>query len=229
MNKPLSTTPPPVSVNWQKIDTVLLDMDGTLLDKYFDDYFWEKHVPKVYAEKHQLSAEEAEAALLAKYRSVENTLQWTDLHYWTDRLDLDIPQLKKDIQQMIQVHANAVPFLQFIRNTGKKLCLVTNAHSITLEIKLARTDIGKYFDVIVCSEEVGEAKEKVSFWKKLENHIHFDRETTLFADDTEKVLHSARTYGIEHLIHVAKPSSRLPVKYSREFQSISDFGELLNG
>ncbi len=30
---------------------VLLDMDGTLLDKYFDDYFWEHLLPEKYAEK----------------------------------------------------------------------------------------------------------------------------------------------------------------------------------
>ncbi len=28
------------------IKYVLLDMDGTLLDKYFDDYFWEHLVPR---------------------------------------------------------------------------------------------------------------------------------------------------------------------------------------
>ena len=32
-------------VNWNKIDTILLDMDGTLLDLYFDNYFWREHVP----------------------------------------------------------------------------------------------------------------------------------------------------------------------------------------
>jgi len=30
------------------IKYVLLDMDGTLLDKYFDDYFWEHLLPERY-------------------------------------------------------------------------------------------------------------------------------------------------------------------------------------
>ena len=35
-----------MSFAWQEVDWVLLDMDGTLLDKHFDDYFWETLVPR---------------------------------------------------------------------------------------------------------------------------------------------------------------------------------------
>ncbi len=222
------TSPTPrVDLHWDAIDIVMLDMDGTLLDKYFDDYFWEKYVPKVYAQIHQLSSESAEAKLLAKYRSVENTLQWTDLNYWSQQLDLDIPQLKNDISDLINVHDHVDSFLRHIKSLGKKLCLLTNAHSKTLEIKLEKTGIGGFFDTIICSEEVGEAKEQIDFWYKLEKMLEFDRDRSLFADDTEKVLHSADSYGIKYLVHVAKPSSRLPVKYSTKYPSIRDFSELL--
>ncbi len=39
---------------WQEITWVLLDMDGTLLDKHFDDYFWETLVPQEYARRQGL-------------------------------------------------------------------------------------------------------------------------------------------------------------------------------
>lgn len=216
-----------VDLHWDAIDTVMLDMDGTLLDKYFDDYFWEKYVPKIYAQIHQLSSESAEKELLDKYRSVENTLQWTDLNYWSRQLDLDIPQLKHDISHLINVHDHVDSFLHHIKSLGKRLCLLTNAHSKTLEIKLEKTGIGRFFDTIICSEEVGEAKEQIDFWYKLEKMYEFDRDRSLFADDTEKVLHSADSYGIKYLVHVAKPSSRLPVKYSTKYPSIRDFSELI--
>ncbi|HBT55971.1 MAG TPA: haloacid dehalogenase, partial [Pseudomonas sp.] len=32
-------------LNWNAIDTVLLDMDGTLLDLHFDNHFWLEHMP----------------------------------------------------------------------------------------------------------------------------------------------------------------------------------------
>ncbi len=212
---------------WDAIDTVLLDLDGTLLDKYFDDYFWEKHVPQVFARKHGLSSAEAEESLLARYRSVESTLQWTDLNYWTQQLDLDIAELKREIDHLINVHDHVLDFFDFVKSLDKRLCLITNAHSTTLEIKLAKTDIGSFFDRIICAEEVGLAKEQLQFWHGLENLLDFDKTRTFFADDTEKVLHAARQYGITHLVHVARPSSKLAARYSPDYHSIGDFSELM--
>lgn len=40
-----------LNIDWQAVDTVLLDMDGTLLDLAFDNYFWQKLVPETYGEQ----------------------------------------------------------------------------------------------------------------------------------------------------------------------------------
>ena len=40
-------------IDWDDIDTVLLDMDGTLLDLHFDNFFWMHYMPRRYAEIHQ--------------------------------------------------------------------------------------------------------------------------------------------------------------------------------
>jgi HAD superfamily hydrolase (TIGR01509 family) len=178
-------------------------------------------------QKNSLSPKEAEKALLERYRKVENTLQWTDLDYWTEQLGLDIPQLKCEIDHLIQVHPHVIDFLDFIRSTSKKLHLVTNAHSKTLAIKLAKSGIGPFFDRIVCAEEVGEAKEQPGFWYQLEEMLGFDKDRTMLADDTAKVLKSAQNYGIRYLIHVARPSSQLPVNYSHDYPSIVTFNELM--
>ena len=212
---------------WQKIDTVLLDMDGTLLDKHFDDYFWEQYVPEHFSLKHNLSVNEAKKKLLERYRQVENTLDWTDLDYWSEQLGLDIPELKIRINHLIDVHPYVPDFLHFCRNNGKKIYLVTNAHPKTLAIKLEKTDIGHIFDRIVCAEEVGLAKEDVQFWTGLEKLLGFDKTRTMLADDTEKVLRSAEKYGMGQLIFVARSSSRKPVKYSRQYPSIEYFKELI--
>ncbi|MDO8946109.1 MAG: HAD hydrolase-like protein [Desulfocapsaceae bacterium] len=213
--------------SWVQIDTVLLDMDGTLLDKYFDDFFWEEYVPKIFAEQNRMSSEQARKELLKRYQRVESTLQWTDLDYWSEQLQLDIPELKCKVDHLIQVHPFVIDFLQFMRKIGKQVHLVTNAHSKTLEIKLRKTTLGGWFDRIVCAEEVGEAKEQPAFWDKLEGMLNYDRKRTLLADDTAKVLRSARVYEMGFLIFVARPSSRLPVRYSEEFPSIVTFDELI--
>jgi len=213
--------------DWADIDTVLLDMDGTLLDKHFDDYFWEQYVPEHYSLQHDLSIDDAKKELLERYQNVENTLCWTDLDYWSEQLDMDIPGLKTGLNHLIAVHPYVGEFLRFCRKNKKKIFLVTNAHPKTLSIKLEKAEIGHLFDRIVCADEIGLAKEEGAFWSRLEQLLGFNKSTTLFADDTEKVLHSAQGYGMGQLIFVARSSSKKPVEYSSRYPSIEYFIELI--
>jgi putative hydrolase of the HAD superfamily len=220
--------PTQAGFTWSDIETVFLDMDGTLLDKHYDDYFWEHFVPEAYAKKNNLHhTEEARQHLLATYKSVENTLQWTDLDYWSERLDLDIAQLKKEISHLVNILPDVIDFLDYMENLKKKVYLVTNAHPKALQVKMERVQIEKCFQRLICSQEVGAAKEQAAFWHKLHEILPYDKETTLFADDTENVLHSAAGYGIRHLIHIAKPSSRREPRHSLHFPSILSFRELM--
>lgn len=52
-------------LEWAKIETVLLDMDGTLLDLNFDNHFWQEFVPQRFAELHGLPLAEAKYQLLS--------------------------------------------------------------------------------------------------------------------------------------------------------------------
>ncbi|HFQ88436.1 MAG TPA: haloacid dehalogenase [Desulfobulbus sp.] len=215
------------SFSWADIDTVLLDMDGTLLDKHFDDYFWEQYVPEHYSLVHDIPVARAREELLARYRSVENTLDWTDLDYWSRELGLDIPELKLRINHLIGVHPHVVEFLEYCLRRRKRLYLVTNAHPRTLCIKLEKTSIGPWFDRIICASEVGLAKEVPAFWQRLQEMLGYDPGRTMLADDTEKVLDSARGSGMGLLVFVARPSSRQQPRYSARYPSIDYFKELV--
>lgn len=211
----------------EELDTILLDMDGTLLDRHFDDYFFVEYLPENFARKNGITSEEARTHLIAKYKSVENTLEWTDLDYWSKELDLDVPGLKESIGHMIGILPGVIAFLDYLKAQDKTIYLVTNAHSKTLKIKMARVQIEDYFHRIVCSDELGKAKEQLTFWQKLQDMLKFDLDTTLFADDTARVLDTASQFGFKHLLHMAKPSSRLSPSFSDSYPSVISFEELL--
>ena len=213
--------------SWDAVETVLLDMDGTLLDKYFDDYFWERLLPEEYARRYRLDIREARHKLLSRYKQEEGKLTWTDLDYWSKEFDIDIPALKEQIHHLIAVHPHVEEFLQFLQKGDKRIHLVTNAHYKTLDLKLKKTEIGKYFDSVVCAFDIGLPKEDNAFWEKAAKVIRFNKETTLLVDDTENVLLSARAYGIRYLILKARPSSRGELRTSEQFPAISYFKELL--
>jgi len=216
-----------LSFDWSHIETVLLDMDGTLLDRHFDDYFWQQHVPSAYAAKNGLDPATARELLAHRYRREEGKLEWTDLDFWSVELNLDIPKMKTEIEDLIQVHPHVPNFLSFCREAAKKIYLVTNAHSKTVALKMEKTRLESYFDATVCAAEIGMAKEEPVFWRKLAKKLGFSKEKCLLADDTERVLAAAREFGIATLIHMARPSSAAPIQESSAFRSITSFSELI--
>ncbi len=209
------------------IKFVLLDMDGTLLDKYFDDYFWEHLVPEKYAEKHNITFGKAKEELLSKYKAHEGTLNWTDIDFWSKELHLDIPALKEQIRHLIEVHPHVEDFLKMLRRHHKKVFMVTNAHYKVLDIKLKKTEIGKYFDKCITSFEMGYPKEMLEFWEKTEKLLKFDREKTLFIDDTAEILKTAQNFGIKHLLLKTRANSKKQDKPVDGFRVLEDFKQLL--
>lgn len=214
-------------IDWNRVSTVLLDMDGTLLDKFYDDYFWEQFLPRVYGEKNGLQFELARQVLFQKYRSVKRTLMWTDLDYWSDTLGLDIIDLKKQVSHLIAPLPNATDFLTFLNDQNKSVYLVTAAHRKSLDIKMDKVNLRGYFDQLICADELGKPKEDSEFWRELEQQLDFDCNHTLFADDNIDVLQAAGGHGIRHLVHMAKPSSQAPIQYSDDYPSIASFEELM--
>ena len=206
---------------------VLLDMDGTLLDKYFDDYFWEHLVPEKYAEKKNISFGRAKEELLAKYKTHEGTLNWTDIDFWSKEVDIDIPALKEQIRHLIEIHPHVEDFLHMLRRHRKKVYLVTNAHYKVLDIKLKKTNLGGYFNAAVTSFEIGYPKEMLEFWERVERKLGFEKEKTLFIDDTVAVLKTAAEYGIKYILHKTYASSKAEKGISKKFPAIEDFRELM--
>ena len=214
-------------IDWKEIDTVLLDMDGTLLDLHFDNYFWLSHLPKRYAEHHGICPEEATRQLHQRFNDKAGTLDWYCLEYWSRELSLNIRQLKDEIQHLISERPLAIEFLQALQTHNKKRVLITNAHPQSLELKLAVTGIKDHLDTVISSHQYQAPKEAQRFWQKLQQQQPFDPEKTLFIDDSESVLTSAETYGIRHLLSISKPDSQQPTRQHSKFAAIEHFDEIL--
>jgi HAD superfamily hydrolase (TIGR01509 family) len=214
-------------LDWQQIETVLLDMDGTLLDLHFDNYFWREHVPLRYAQKHQISIKQAKDTLVPKFRSKEGTMEWYCVDYWSEALELDIALLKAEVEHLIAVHPFVLEFLERLRNAGKTLALVTNAHQKSLMLKLNKTALHNHLDHIICAHEFGMPKENPLFWDSLKTRLPFDKGSTLLIDDSLPVLRSAKGYGIHWLLAILNPDSKTPPRMIDEFAAIESFRQIL--
>ena len=214
-------------INWTQIDTVLLDMDGTLLDLHFDNHFWREHVPLRYGEKYGLDMQSAKDEIFPRFQKAEGTMDWYCLDYWTQELDLDIAELKKEVGHLISIHPYVIGFLDAVRKSGRRLVLVTNAHIKSLELKMEKTQLHGHFDRLVCAHSYGVPKEDQLFWEYLHKDEPFVAQRTLLVDDSLPVLRSAQKYGIGHLLAVHQPDTKQPVKDVEEFQAIHSFKDIM--
>lgn len=214
-------------LDWAAIDTVLLDMDGTLLDLHYDNHFWQVYIPEKFAERHGLDPAEAHAECFRRYNAKAGTLAWYCVDYWTEALALDIARLKEEVAHLIQVHPDVPEFLRAARAAGKRVVLVTNAHHKSLGLKMRRTGLEPYFDALHSSHSFGLAKEAPEFWRALHAVEPFDPDRTLLADDSLPVLRSAAAYGIRHLLAIRQPDTQQPPKDTGEFPAIHRFAEVM--
>ncbi len=196
--------------DWARIETVCLDMDGTLLDLRFDNYFWVEVVPQRYGALHGIPAETALALLLPRIDAWRGTLEWYCVDHWTEELGLDIEALKVEMREHIRFLPGAEQFLDRLHGLGKRRLLTTNAHPKALAVKHGQTGIGRHFDVVVSSHVIGAPKESADFWARLASRHEIEPETTLFVDDSPSVLCAARDAGVRFIYQVLQPDSTQP-------------------
>lgn len=218
-----------IHLNWNEIDDVLLDMDGTLLDRHFDNFFFEEELPRRYAAMHGLLFEESRDRLMAMYESVEGELAWTDLHYWTRRVGIDVVAMHKELDHMIDFLPGAEAFLRELQRRGKRITILTNAHRAGVEVKAAKTGLDRQVDRIVDAFEVGYLKMRAEYWPACQRLVGFNPKRSLYVDDDESCLDAASRFGIAEIVHSAKSSSQLPPSPTTGFASIEQLSYLLNG
>ena len=196
--------------DWHEVETVCLDMDGTVLDLRFDNMFWLDVLPRRWGEARGLDASTSIARLKALFDAKRGTLDWYCIDHWSEELDFDIAALKFELRDQISYLPGATGFLDRMRAMGKRTLLTTNAHPISLAIKKERTELDRHFDELVSSHEFGVPKESPEFWTRLARGHGVLASSTLFVDDSVTVLAAARDAGVRWIYQLLQPDSTLP-------------------
>jgi putative hydrolase of the HAD superfamily len=210
-----------------RCETLMLDMDGTVLDLAYDNYVWKELVPEHYAKVTGIGIDDARTRLFAKYHEIQGDIQWYCLDHWSERLGLDVLELHRGVNHRIGYLPGAKNFLEALREHNVRVLLVTNSHPDTLALKDEVTGLAGYFDAIYTSHQFGFAKERQEFWHALQKEEHFVTDSTLFVDDNRTVLNSASTYGLDMLVEISQPDTSEPVRETAAYTGVKGVADML--
>ncbi|WP_299998637.1 GMP/IMP nucleotidase [uncultured Cedecea sp.] len=214
-------------ITWQEVDTLLLDMDGTLLDLAFDSHFWQHRVPETLSVQRNISLADAHQLIAQEYRDVQQTLNWYCLDYWAERLKLDIYGMMDEQGPKAALREDTLPFLKALKASGKRCILLTNAHPYNLAVKLKYTDLAPHLDLLLSTHTFGYPKEDRRLWQAVVEHTGLDASRTLFIDDSEAILDAAKTFGIRYCLGVSNPDSHREEQVFQRHPAVSDYRDLI--
>ena len=214
-------------MTWDEIDTVLLDMDGTLIDLNYDNTLWNEHVPNHYAAAQGLEPSQASALLYGEKMANQPKLHYYSVDFWKQRTHLDIDRLHSDLAHLIRYRPNAYAFIRYLRKNRRRAVIATNAHPNSLAIKDATIGLVGQVDACYSAHEFGWAKEEIGYWEKLFSLEFSKRERTLLIDDNEDVLDTAVEFGIGYVLTIAQPDLHKPPRASTRYPVISDFKDIM--
>lgn len=217
----------PPEFDWSNIDTVLLDMDGTLIDLAFDSHFWLQQVPQALSKQRAIPLEKACKIIHDEYLAVQHTMNWYCFDYWSERLGLDIYRMTSEAGSRARLREDTRPFLQALRRSGRRTILLTNAHPHSLQVKITHTGLDQHLDLLLSTHTFGYPKEDQRLWQAVQQHTGFDPQRTLFVDDGEPILDAARAFGIRYCLGVQNPDSSTREKTFQRYPAMRDYRTLI--
>lgn len=194
---------------------LLLDLDGTILDLYFDNHFWQQHLCQTFAAHNHIPLLKAQQHIGSLIATTAGTLPFYDVDYWSAVLKLDIIALKIQQQHLLSLHAGALLFLQTAQAAKMPCYLISNAHPRTLAFKLARVPLADFFVKTISAFAYHACKEQRAFWQRFLADCALNPADCAFFDDNLAAITQAQQARIGQVFAIDRPDSRAPANQRR--------------
>jgi HAD superfamily hydrolase (TIGR01549 family) len=133
-----------------EVKVISFDAEGTLVTPDFSYAVWFEAIPRQYAKKNGINIEQARKAVEEEYSKVgDQRLEWYDIRYWFNRLDLGTPaSVLKRCQSRVCYYPEVEGVLYSL---GERYKLVVASGSTREFLKHLLQDVEPYFSGIYSS------------------------------------------------------------------------------
>ena len=201
---------------------ILSDLDGVILDLAYDIKFWELWLPEQVANQTNKSIEETKAEIKAEIDIQRGTLNFYDLNYWDDLLNVDCMQIFKEKTERCSYLRGSYEALQRLSTLKNPKYILTNGDPRIQDYKAETQNFLEFFDSIFYSMHVGYPKESKEFWALARHNLNLDFEDTIFIDDDFKVVTAAAKAGIKQVAWITPGKNRILQNKVETFASLAD-------
>ncbi|OPJ54853.1 HAD family hydrolase [Clostridium oryzae] len=208
-----------------KIKLVIFDMDGLMLDTEKISFIsWQKAAKK-YGYEVDMNA--FKKVLGKNVPKVKETLLG---HYG---IDFPIDDIIKDRyifaeqyidENGIDVKEGLYELLDYLQETGIKTAVATSTRRELAAKHLKMVDIYKYFDCIVCGDEVENSKPNPEIFEKAAQKLCCNNENCIVLEDSEAGImaaHSAKMYPIV-IPDMKEPSEEIEKLAFKRFKNLRE-------
>ena len=201
---------------------ILSDLDGVILDLAYDKKFWELWLPEQVSRQTNKSIEEAKAEIMTEIDIQRGTLNFYDLNYWDDLLNVDCMQIFQEKEERCSYLAGSYEALQRLSTLKNPKYILTNGDPRIQEYKAETQNFLEFFDSIFYSMHAGYPKESKEFWALARHNLNLEFEDAIFIDDDLKVVTAAANAGIKQVAWITPGKNRILQNGVETFASLAD-------
>ena len=188
---------------------ILSDLDGVILDLNYDMKFWQSWLPEHVANQTNQSIEETQAEIQAEINKQRGTLNFYNLNYWDDFLNVDCIQIIKEKEEKCSYLEGSHEALQRLSALKNPKHILTNGDPRVQEYKAQSQDFWRFFDSIFYSMRAGYPKEQKEFWALARHNLNLCFEDAMFIDDGFNVVTAAVKAGVRKVIWITPGKNRI--------------------
>ncbi|MEM0217494.1 MAG: HAD family hydrolase [Candidatus Nezhaarchaeales archaeon] len=174
-----------VMLRVKDVKVISFDVTGTLVSEKFVDSFWLELIPKLFAERHDISIDEAKRVVYLSYDRIgRNDIRWYIPSYWFKLFDLkiEVSEALELIQSEVEVYNDVREALRRL-STKYDLVISSNLSREFIDVALEIVGFQGFKAIFSCVSDLGLTSKTPEFYRFVVERLGVNSKEVLHVGD----------------------------------------------